>query len=959
MTWRSVLASERRGGAVPLALGVELSRRQSAAEAHWSARRVVSVSAEQLARGGADLRLRARPLMPSTATGAWVQSGVGWEQLRRGDALFVPGHLQWFTELFGIARDVRVFAGYSQDSDWVSLDAVESALLWPHLERAAGLGIPLVAVRKQQSIALGDRATVTLNLGPLDRGALSVAARVQISDEPVSAASVRPIGHTGVFAFRTEGDHIAVTLAAAPLSDTARAVLAGGKAVTVPAADADEFLREVYPRLVQSENLTAEEGLALPIIAPTTIVLTVVFRPENRVEYTFDRAHADDALAREVATTWADATDLPFAESGAMAGVDAAEFGARILPALEEIERLRIEVTGVRRAYRELTGDPRITVTTMESPDPDWFDLGIVVAVDGRTIPFGALFAALARRKKKILLADGAYFSLAHPALDRLRDLIAEAGAMAEWEVTPRINRHQIDLWADFEDLADEAIPALNWRTLIEGLRDTTSVPVVPVPSAVRAELRPYQREGLSWLAFLWRHRLGGVLADDMGLGKTLQLLALIAHAREGGEQRPVLVVAPTSVLATWAAEAARFVPDLTVRVVDATSAKRGESVASVAGQADLVITSYTLVRLDAAEFTAVPWAFVVLDEAQFVKNPATKLHRVVRELTADAVFAATGTPLENSLTDLWALLSLTAPGLFASPRRFREEYVKPIEHGKVPDNEEGGPFRARRLERLRRRIRPLMLRRTKESVAPELPAKAEQELRIALTPAHRALYDRVLARERQKVLGLLDDLDRNRFIVFRSLTLLRLMSLAPALVDSAHADVGSSKLDALVERVVEAAAEGHRVLVFSQFTSFLRLAADRLSAAGINYAYLDGSTRRRGAVVEAFREGVDPAFLISLKAGGFGLTLTEADYVFVLDPWWNPATEAQAVDRTHRIGQTRSVLVYRLIAADTIEDKVLALQQRKSRLFQAVINDDELFSQDLTADDIRALLGG
>jgi len=360
---------------------------------------------------------------------------------------------------------------------------------------------------------------------------------------------------------------------------------------------------------------------------------------------------------------------------------------------------------------------------------------------------------------------------------------------------------------------------------------------------------------------------------------------------------------------------------------------------------------------LEAERFAAVRWGGVVLDEAQFVKNPRTRLHRAVQALPADMVLAVTGTPLENSLSELWALLSLTCPGLFPSPRKFREEYIKPIEKGKVPENEEGGPYRTRRLQRLRHRIRPFVLRRTKELVAPELPERQEQEVSVELSAAHRAVYDLVLQRERQKVLGLLADLDRNRFIVFRSLTLLRRLALAPALVDAGDPAIRSSKLDALRERLDELIAEGHRALVFSQFTSYLDLVRADLDAHGIPYAYLDGSTRRRADVVDAFRTGDAPVFLISLKAGGFGLTLTEADYVFLLDPWWNPAAEAQAVDRTHRIGQTRPVNVYRLIAAGTIEEKVVALQQRKARLFHSVMDDDETLARALTADDIRSLL--
>jgi SNF2 family DNA or RNA helicase len=296
---------------------------------------------------------------------------------------------------------------------------------------------------------------------------------------------------------------------------------------------------------------------------------------------------------------------------------------------------------------------------------------------------------------------------------------------------------------------------------------------------------------------------------------------------------------------------------------------------------------------------------------------------------------------------DLWAMLSIVAPGLFPDPKRFTEHYRTPIERG-------GDPQVA---ASLRRRIRPLVRRRTKEQVAAELPPKQEQLLEVVLDPRHRKVYDTHLQRERRRVLGLVDDLQKNRFTIFRSLTLLRQLALAPALVDEAHAGVPSSKADAFLELLQEVVAEGHRVLVFSQFTRFLRIVRDRLDAVGLPHAYLDGRTRDREARIEEFRSGRAPAFLISLKAGGSGLNLTEADYVFVLDPWWNPAVEAQAIDRAHRIGQDRTVMVYRLVAADTIEEKVMALQERKRDLFARVLDDGGALSGALTADDIRGLL--
>jgi superfamily II DNA or RNA helicase len=973
-SWRAVFASPPTASDAhtALALGVELRQRVRRGTSAWAPARIETATPRGLHQFGADVLVGLRPMQRSGRSASWIKGGVSWDALRRPSTAFDPAQARWFAELHSIGRDVRSFGAFSDVSEWLTLDDIASSLLWPHLAAASDRGIPIVPTRRGATVAMATAAGVAVEARRTARG-LEVAPVVDIDGERVDAATVRPVGRTGVYRFAVEGDRIALTLAEAALPDPVPALLAAPEGVTVPEEDAAEFVREHLPRLARRIPVAAPGIEVAPPPQPRLVVL-VRFEPAHRLVFTVawrygdgelqglgtvgeDRDEAAELSIRtRVEGLWQDRSPVAFAAAGTLSGLEAAEFASVLLPAVEADPDVDVEITGERPRYRELAGDPRIEVSTVETTDADWFDLGVVVSIDGRTIPFGTLFTALSRGRKKILLSDGAYFSLSHPSLQRLRDLIDEAGDLDEWETGPRISRYQTALWADFEDLADQAQPAVSWRTTVEALRDVEAVPSTPLPAGLHAELRPYQRAGFDWLAFLWQHRLGGILADDMGLGKTLQLLALLAHAKERGERRPFLVVAPTSVLSTWPGEAARFTPGLRIEVVDATRAKRGMPVAEAAASADVIVTSYTLLRLDEREFAGVEWAGLVLDEAQFVKNSQTKVYRAARDLHADVVFAITGTPMENSLTELWALLSLTAPGLFASARRFREEYVGPIEKGKVPENQEGGQYRAGRLARLRRRIRPLVLRRTKESVAGDLPPKQEQEVRVELGAAHRALYDTVLQRERQKVLGLLEDLDRNRFIVFRSLTLLRMLALAPELVDPAHAHIAPSKLTALFEQLDEVLAEGHRTLVFSQFTSFLALAAAQLEARGIPYAYLDGSTRDRDAAIAAFRGGEAPVFLISLKAGGFGLTLTEADYVFLLDPWWNPAAEAQAVDRAHRIGQERSVMVYRLIANGTIEEKVMALQQRKARLFRAVMDDDALFGKALTADDIRGL---
>ncbi len=710
---------------------------------------------------------------------------------------------------------------------------------------------------------------------------------------------------------------------------------------------------ESAPVTDESGPLTDESG---PAASADAAEATGATGPTTAPGPATRRPAADDAApAGPPVRTAGPGGGLDWFEDGTIDGADVAVFANEFLPELPSLG-VRTVVQGERVDYERLSGRPHIRVTTMPSDKHDWFDLGIIVSVNGKQIPFTPLLTALASRQRRLKLVDNSYLSLADPAFDRLKELIDEARDLDEWEpdqpmtVTPL----QAGLWSEFDLLADETAHDERWRTIVAGLSGATPPGDVPVPDTVHADLRPYQHAGYAWLSFLVSHGIGGVLADDMGLGKTLQVLTMIAARRAAApDAPPFLVVAPTSVVGNWAAEAATFTPSLRVATVTSTSLKDPGLVARTAAQADVVVTSYALLRLDAPAWTDLPWSALVLDEAQFVKNPASQTHRVAAELRAPVKFAITGTPLENGLTDLWALFHIVAPGLLSTWTRFGDDFVKPLAS---PDLR--GEARQELTDRLRHRIRPLMLRRTKQAVAADLPPKQEQVVRVTLDPAHRALYERTLNRERLKVLDLIDDLPKNRMIVFRSLTLLRMLALSPALVGTESDEpIPSAKLDLLLDELEQLAAEGRRALVFSQFTSFLRMVSDALDARGIGHEYLDGSTRKRPEVIERFRQGTAPAFLISLKAGGFGLTLTEADTVFVLDPWWNPAAESQAVDRTHRIGQTRSVSVQRFIAEDTIEEKVLALAARKAELFATMIDDDALFAEDLTADDIRSLL--
>lgn len=962
----------------PLALQFELRRRVPRRPGEWQGPR------DEPARRAASVdRLAVRPVTAG-ARGAWVKAGLTWQNIayQASAGGFDPAQSRWFAQ-FAVLKGSTPGVYQSFGSEWITLDEFESPLLWALLDEARRLGIALAGSDATPSVVVRDSASVVLDATRDDAGDLALEPILRFGDEARPVERVRRIAEHGLYRFDLDAGVIELAPLGAPLTPAELAALDEPRAMRVPAAEVPEFLGRHVHRLARSIAVTSHDrSFVLPPAPQATLVLDARFEPGDVLRLAWRWEHAD-GRATAVGASVAASADDPDLDDDLLArvadalgwvpldavilrGADAAEFAVERMPRLEHLaERgpLRIDVRGIRPDYRRAEGEPRLTVTAVETQKADWFELGVMLTVDGRKVPFQKLFAALSKGRGKLLLVDRTYLSLADPIFDALRELIEEAGTLAEWEtgVLP-IHRSRTSLWADFEDLAHEAEPAVAWRRVVAGL-EQGRVEELPPPEGLALPLRPYQLAGFRWLAFLWANRLGGVLADDMGLGKTAQTLALIAHACEASrvEERPAagpfLVVAPTSVASNWVSEAARFTPGLRVATVTATEAKRRGRIAEAAASADVVVTTYAVLRLDAAAFAALEWGGLVLDEAQFVKNPATKVHEAARGIRSPFRLAVTGTPIENDVGELWAILRIVAPGLFPSRRAFDETYRRPIEQDR----------NAERRERLRRRIRPLVLRRTKELVASELPPKQEQVLTVELAPRHRRLYDATLQRERQKLLGLVDDLDRQRFIVYRSLTLLRMLALDAALIDEErYAGYPSAKLDALFEQLDDVLAEGHQALVFSQFTSFLGRAAARLDAAGVPYAYLDGSTpaRRRDAEIARFRAGEASVFLISLKAGGFGLNLTEADYVFLLDPWWNPASEAQAVDRAHRIGQAKQVMVYRLVAQGTIEEKVMELKARKGELAASILDADADAAdprtvEALTADDLRALLEG
>ena len=576
----------------------------------------------------------------------------------------------------------------------------------------------------------------------------------------------------------------------------------------------------------------------------------------------------------------------------------------------------------------------------------DWFDLNADVDFGDRTAPLTEVLAALQRRQQTIRLGDGSIGLLPEDWLERYLPLAATAEAsngrlrfrqpqvaLLDALLADAAPHAQIDLDAGFARVRDE-------------LARMGDVPAVDPPESFHGVLREYQREGLGWLLFLERVGFGGCLADDMGLGKTVMVLALLAGRRDRASSTPpgpALIVVPRSLVHNWMSEAARFAPAL--RLMDFTTAARDKAALDFRAT-DVVIATYGTLRRDVIALKEAEFDYVILDEAQAIKNAETASAKAVRLLKGHHRLALTGTPIENHLGELWSLFEFLNPGVLGRSTIFKRATSA------VPD-----PAVIRLLAR---GLRPFLLRRTKQQVARELPAKTEQTITCELSKPERALYESLRKHYRASVLARVarEGVKRSQMHILEALLRLRQAACHPALVDRTKTWASSAKLDVVLAQVREVIEEGHKALVFSQFTSLLALLRTQLDRDGIVYEYMDGATRRRGDRVKRFQE--DPAcplFLISLKAGGLGLNLTAAEYVFLLDPWWNPAVEAQAIDRTHRIGQTREVFAYRLVAGDTIESRILELQDRKRAVADAVLGESAGGLRMLERDDLELLL--
>jgi|SRR5579871_65438 len=616
-------------------------------------------------------------------------------------------------------------------------------------------------------------------------------------------------------------------------------------------------------------------------------------------------------------------------------GPSAWRLPARIMPrVVRHLLQAGWHVEADGKAFRQ-PGSTRVDV----SSGIDWFELRAEVDYGGATVELPLLLDALRRGDTMVPLGDGSFGMLPE---EWLRDFAPLAGLGTREEGHLRFRRNQAGLL----DALLAAQPQVQFDEVFERVRESLhrfeGVKAAEQPEGFQGQLRDYQREGVGWMAFLREFGFGGCLADDMGVGKTAQVLAVLESRRAEGNG-PSLVIAPKSLMFNWRAEAARFTPKL--RVLEHTGLARD---VELIGQHDLVLSTYGTLLRDAPQLAQIKFDYVVLDEAQAIKNFATASAKAVRLLRGDHRLALSGTPVENHLGELWSLFEFLNPGMLG------EAKVLKLAGGlaRNPGDE------ARRL--LAQALRPFILRRTKQQVARELPAKTEQTIFCELEPTQRKQYDDLKKHYRESLLKRVTEqgLGRSKMHVLEALLRLRQAACHPGLLDKNRVGDPSAKLELLMEQLSELREEGHQALVFSQFTSLLAIVRQRLETAGVKYEYLDGATRNRQERVDAFQNNKDcTVFLISLKAGGLGLNLTAAEYVFLLDPWWNPAVEAQAVDRAHRIGQERLVFAYRLIARDTVEEKVLELQKTKRDLADAILGEDNSLIRDLKREDLELLL--
>ena len=593
-------------------------------------------------------------------------------------------------------------------------------------------------------------------------------------------------------------------------------------------------------------------------------------------------------------------------------------------------------------AKRFLFGQSSVSLEFQENND--WFDLNAVVKFGEYQIPFIDLRHHILNRISEFILPSGEIAVIPDEWFSMYSSLLSFTDK-GHGEL--RLRKYHLGLITDF---ANSDLATITIDRKLQKLAEFDEIEDTPVPVSFNGTLRSYQKAGYNWFQFLRKFNFGGCLADDMGLGKTVQTLALLQKIKEEGIESGVsstsLIIMPTSLIYNWLNEAGKFAPDLKILVH--TGSFRNKEVERFLAY-DVVFTTYGITRVDADLMERLYFDYIILDESQNIKNPDSKAYKAVKMLKSKHKLILSGTPVENSVNDLWAQMSFINPGLLGNQHFFQNNFVAPIE--KKKDEE-----KAKKLQAI---IKPFVLRRTKGQVAKELPEKTEQLFYCSMCEEQAEYYEKVKSEYRNELLRTLEDgmLVKSQIQVLQGLTKLRQIANHPQMIDDKY-EGESGKFENVIHTLENVLAEDHKVLIFSQFVKQLEIYRHHLNKEKIPYLYLDGSTQNRGQIVEEFQTNANiKVFLISLKAGGVGLNLTEADYVFMLDPWWNPAVEQQAVDRTHRIGQTKNVFIYKFITKDSVEEKILALQNRKRSVAESLITTEESFVKSLSADDIKEIL--
>lgn len=749
----------------------------------------------------------------------------------------------------------------------------------------------------------------------------------------------------------------------------------------VPQAEISEFLDRVWTRLPSSELYEPQEFLKLmePVFQPATYNPKLFLDEEGSLltleidniyetrdgeftlpgpnpdfqtgSYTYQgqtylvRRHQEEEmeLMNELAAMQfqARSNKLWFLEPE-----EAITFLLDFYPKL--VENYRVYGEKALSRYKIRAAKASINAQVVSNEKEKWFSLDITVDYEGQKLPLEKIWKAWARGKRYVQLKDGSYTSLPEAWLEKLAHKLTALGLDPSKPPQQKFKQFEAPVLDSLlEDLPNASTDSF-WNKLREKIRSFKEVRAIAPPRGLNASLRSYQGQGLAYLNFLSEYGFGGILADEMGLGKTVQTLAFIQYMVENKYHGPNLIVVPTSVLPNWEREAEKFVPKLKRLIIYGT---RREGMFKQIEKSDLIITTYALLRRDLEEMEKHDFNTVILDEAQNIKNPNTITARAVRRINARMRLCLSGTPIENNLFELWSLFEFLMPGFLGSQHAFQRGIVKPIKDGD-----------AETLDYLRTRVRPFILRRTKAEVAKDLPPKVESVTCCALEEAQAELYSALARKLRAQVLADVDEkgLAKSQMSILDALLKLRQICCHPRLLKmdlpGFSNNLPSGKFDAFKDMALDIVEGGHKVLVFSQFVQMLHIIRQWLEFSQIPFCYLDGASKDRFEQVDKFNQNQDiPIFLISLKAGGTGLNLTSADYVIHYDPWWNPAVESQATDRTHRIGQTRQVFSYKLICQNTVEEKILKLQETKRGVAEAIIPGKDTWKS-LTREDLEML---